>query len=607
MLIVLDDVDYYDLGCYGSQVNQTPRLDTLAAEGMRFPSYYAASPICSPSRAGLLTGMNPASFGWTSVLNSHQLTDGSWTKPGRGLSSNLPALGQVFKDLGYSTAMVGKWHVGDLKSEYRPPTKGFKNRIQLGLGSVDAATGDGMYWGYNLLSGSVWTAMPHLGEPGADEHYQTHELTSQAINWIDAHHAGPFFLYFAPMSIHDPLHVPAGFDNSAHGFDLTTTRGMTSAMLSDLDSEIGRLVDFIESLGLGPDTLVMVVSDNGGISGPRSSPERTAAIRGFKCQLYEGGIREPMIVRWPGTVPAGTVNDTVCTAMDVLPTLASLVGAAIPPCQGRDLSPNLLTAAVTAAPPLYWVFPRFMTYADFAAAGANYELRDQWAVRSGKLKLVYGRDNQTGLYDVTLPSGEWANLAATYPDRQAKMLAAYQNWHKTVSKLAYTPIRDAATGVFQVPYEARLDFVDGDWTFSMDASAANLTQHTVLAARPNCWELTWQGDRVRLALYDDGPGTLSERAVHLYSNPLSDHQVHRISFTVYGQNWKGNRIVSLYVDGALHKRLLPDAYPPGRAFHAVPPSDAPISVGSTLEATRPFQGSVGAPRVHSMALSVSEL
>ncbi len=596
VLIVLDDLDFYDLGCYGSPTNKTPRLDQLAAQGMRFRSFYG-SPICTPSRIGLLSSHSPTALG-VHQLEPYVTTDGRKLKSARGIPAVMPGLGQIFKDLGYGTAMIGKWHVGEARPEFRCPNKGFKTKIEMNVVN-------GFYWGYQLAVGGERIQMPLRGQPGADDHYATLELTNRALDYIDKNKSNPFFVYVAYTAIHDGLHVPPAFDNTGLNFDLTTPQGMTSAMLYDVDREIGRIVDLVDSLGLSQDTLFLVVSDNGGIPVGRDSSFRGGAIRGFKGDTYDGGIRVPMLARCPGTVPRLAINDSLCSNLDLLPTLASFIGTTPPPgIQGQDLC-NTLTTGQTLANPrdLFWCFRGQQLR---LANTAEYDRRDIWAVRSGKYKLVYGADQKMGLYDVSSPTGEFTDLSATNPALVSNLQAKWKAWHATVARLDYTLV--SKPSVVQIPFDTRLDFVEGEWTFTIDASANNLTQNRVLASRAGCWELAWIGDHVRLTLYDDKPGSLQERACIMTSQALTANERHRITFTIYGQGWAANRIVSIYVDGKLHKRRYPGGYPGSQTFRATAPSDEPVTVGSSPTGTKAFDGTIyGPPEVHSQALSMDEL
>lgn len=480
---MLDDVDFFDLGCNKASVTKTPRIDQLASEGMRFRNYYASAAKCSPSRAAILTSHSPASFGWTEVISTYYLSDGSARPNARGLPTAVPTVAQVLQASGYQTGMIGKWHVGD-RPNFAPWAKGFTETAK--LVSSNPVGADGLYWGFRLIGQAPpYFIAPRMAEPNADDHYLSKELTDRAIDFVDRNSSQPFFLFLAHKSVHAPLHVPARFDNTPFGYDLGAPDGQTSAMMSDVDREIGRLVDHIDSLGLGSNTLILVVSDNGGVElGRAGNARRQAVMRGWKRELFEGGIHVPMIARWTGKVPAGTINAAVCSSLDLMPTFIAMAGASPPTgMQGRDISTNLYGRLWSPPPDLCWVGARFRSYSDAVAAGASYEQLDQFAIRSGQLKLVRGPEqNQPGLYDVTTFKGEFTDLSATNPDTVASMLARYKSWHATVSQLDYllTPVGNTLT----VPFDERLDFADGDFTFSIDATAANLTQTRCLATRP---------------------------------------------------------------------------------------------------------------------------
>lgn len=601
VLIVLDDLDYFDVGANGSDSTRTPRIDQLATEGVRFSQFYSNGCVCSPTRASILTSRSPMAYGWRTVVGGQ-----------KGLPTQIPTVADVLTARGYATGHIGKWHVGGV----RPLPQGFgleRTWVRDSLNpSEEIINADSFYWGYRLLSGAIAQVMPRLGQAGADDQYASKLFTDEAIEFVTAHQNEPFFLNLWHLSPHAPFHVPAKWDNTAYGYDLSSPEGKVSAMVTDVDREIGRLVDHIDSLGLASKTVVIVTSDNGGTRLGRSAvTRRRGNLRGFKSELYEGGIRVPFIARWPGSIVAGSVdNRSIGSTADLLPTFAQMAQAPAPAgIVGRSLYPTLTrTGKSTHGPDLFWVADRVDSWTEAVEQGIPPDELDQFAVRSGPYKLVRGpRSKRTELYD--LSSGfqsEFSDLAAQRPSVVTDLTARYKAWKRTVGNVAYEPTLEG--GVLTVPYDRRIDPTDGDWTFSMEVRADESGRNAVLATRPGCWELRWNSsERVVLKLYDDRPDLpLEAREVRLQSPPLTVGVPHRIDWTVYSFT-SGNRLVSLYVDGVLVQRLLPDAYPAGKSLYALPQSKGPIYLGSLPDGKGAFRGAFALPRVSAACLLGDEL
>lgn len=608
VLIVLDDADLFDLGVTGSTTTRTPRLDQLANQGLVFNQFYSNGAKCSPTRSTLLTGHLPGELGWKDVVNVYLRSDGTSRTSRRGLPASFATVAEVLRESGYATGHIGKWHVGETRPEQQPSARGFDTEVHWTANvarTTGTQPGDGFYWSYRLLLGQGREEFtPPRGAPGADEQYLPRRLSDEAIAFIGQHRDGPFYLNLWHVTPHVPLHVPPGFDNTALGYQLITPEGQTSAMMTDVDREIGRVVDAIDSMGLGSRTLVVVVSDNGGlIFGRANQLARAAQLRGEKGSVLEGGIRVPAMLRWTGVVAPGSLDRQVTSTADLFPTFADLAGARLPAgLSGRSLVPEL-TGGNGASGDLFWIAPRFTSFADFQASGSRLEDMDQLAVRSGPYKLLRGlQDSGLHLYDLSPgPTGEFTEITDR-PDLVAELAARFRNWKRTASLISY-PAQLSEAGVLSLPFDFRLDFNDADFSFLMEVRADRADQTALLASREGSWRLRWVQGHVELELQDDGA---EGRVARVVSGDLSPGETHRIGFTVYGA-LNGDAIVSLYVDGQLAGRLLPGQYPPGQSLYAVVPTLRPLVLGSDSRGDSGFQGSVGVPILSTLCLNADEL
>jgi len=383
IFILIDDQGYYDLGCYGATEFATPRIDAMAAHGVRFTDYYAAAPICSPSRAGLLTGCYPRRIGMETWV---QRADSK-----RGIHPDELTIAELLRANGYSTACIGKWHLG-FAPPFLPAAQGFEYRFGL-LHNLDPV--ETIYFkhqgGVPLLRNGEVVKRP------ADPAELTKLYTDEAITFIETHRERPFFLYLAHTMLHEPLGVSPEFRGKSRF-------GEYGDAIQELDFHVGRLLDALQRLGLAGNTIVVYASDNG------RGPGRNAAqpLRGGKLTTYEAGLRVPCLVTGPG-VRQGHVSSALVHAMDWYPTLATLAGVKVPEgrvLDGRDLSPLLagktdtvpaaragqsLNAAVPLRrvwdPPGEWVglFSREEYLNAFFYHGSEGQLA---AVRSGRWKLA---------------------------------------------------------------------------------------------------------------------------------------------------------------------------------------------------------------------------
>ena len=401
ILINCDDLGYGDLGCYGSEVHDTPAIDRMAAEGIRLTDFYMASPVCSPSRGAMLTGCYPARIGFDSFDGLHVLFPGM----AMGLDPSEITIARSLKDAGYATQMVGKWHCGD-QVEFLPTRHGFDSWYGLPYSNdmgIQAPTMGGFPPLPLMLDEEVIEAQP-------DQAALTERYLQESIRFMRDHRDEPFFLYFAHMYVHLPLYVQPRF--------LAQSRnGPYGAAVRCIDWATDVLLHELKALRLDGDTVVIFTSDNGALCRPGEGSN--APLRGTKATTWEGGQRVPCIVRWPGEIPAGATSDALTTAMDLYPTIAGWCGADVPTdrtIDGRDIN-GVLRGEPHARSP---------HEAFFYYQGPTLD-----AVRVGRWKLHVAKTNWRGesdgaieeLYDLEADIGETTDVAADHPAVVAELLA----------------------------------------------------------------------------------------------------------------------------------------------------------------------------------------
>jgi len=403
VFIFIDDQGYYDLGCYGATEFETPRIDAMAKEGIRFTDYYAAAPICSPSRAGLLTGCYPRRVGmetWVQRADSR-----------RGLHPDELTLGELFQQNGYKTACIGKWHLG-FKKPFLPREQGFDYYFGL-LHNLDPV--EVIY--FEHVGGVPLMRNEEMIKRPADPAELTRRYTDEAIAFMEQHHEDPFFLYLPHTMLHNPLGVSEPFKG-------TSNFGEYGDAIQEMDFNVGRIFDALTRLGIEDETIVVYASDNG--RGPGRN--KSQLIRGRKISTYEGGLRVPCIAWGPGLgLRSKYEGSEVVSAMDWYPTLATYAGIRIPDdrvVDGRDLSPYLSGITDTITSPIHDKSLNsdvpLRRSLDFAGEWSPLFTREEYlnaffyhgshgalaAVRSGKWKLVLNPTLQ--LYDLSKDLGETA-------------------------------------------------------------------------------------------------------------------------------------------------------------------------------------------------------
>lgn len=438
LLIVADDLGWADLGCYGADLHETPTLDHLAREGMRFTQAYAPAPVCSPTRAALLTGKAPAR------LHITQWSEGSMNPPkDRKLlpAESLPSLphtettlSHLLQSADYLTALVGKWHLGDADSY--PETHGFD--VNIGGTRWGAPQtyfypyrGTGRFDGENRY-------IPHLefGKPGE---YLTDRLTDEALRVMDRARDAkkPFFLMLAHHAPHTPIQAKS--EDIRH-FEGRRRPGMKhqnaayAAMIRSLDDNVQRVLAHLKKRGLEQNTLVIFTSDNGGYIGTSTRDGQTVPVtdnyplRSGKGTLYEGGLRVPLIVRWPGVTPSGIACREPVILTDLFRTLAVAAGARLPSetsGDGLDLTPLLRNPhAALARDALYFHFPHYYHAPPSTPVSA---------IRAGDWKLLeFFEDQRSELYDLKADPGELQNMGTKMPEKVAELRRRLQEWRQSV-------------------------------------------------------------------------------------------------------------------------------------------------------------------------------
>jgi arylsulfatase A-like enzyme len=397
VFILADDLGINDLHCYGRRDHHTPNLDRLATQGMRFTTAYCAQPICSPSRAAILTGKTPARLHLTTYLPGRpDCVSQKVLHPEIEMQVPLSVkmLPNYFKQAGYVFAAIGKWHVGGE-----------------GFGPLEH--------GFDFYHPGQANTTPSVTEGGKGEY----DLTAAAEAFIETNRNRPFLVYLAHNSPHIPYAAQrTRIENNAQSFE-----PVYAALIETLDDTVGRLLAKLDSLKLADKTLVIFTSDNGGLhvpEGPHPKVTYNSPYRAGKGFVYEGGLRIPLIVRWPGHVPAGKVVDAPVINTDWLPTLLELAGLSVPSgLDGVSLAALLTGRGPAPKRSLFWHFPHY----------TNQGSRPSGAMREGNWMLVeYYDEEKTELYDLSSDPGQEHDLAAQNPERVGQMRAVFARWRKSV-------------------------------------------------------------------------------------------------------------------------------------------------------------------------------
>lgn len=414
VLILVDDLGYADIGAYGSGLNRTPHLDRMAAEGLRFTDFHSNGPMCTPTRAALLTGLYPQRFGeqFESALSGIDDYD-------LGLPHEAVTVAEMLSAEGYATAMYGKWHLG-YHPPFMPSNQGFDDFR--GLGS-----GDGDHHSHIDRSGRQdWW---HGSSISMEEGYGVDLITAHSVDFIGRHRDEPFFLYVAHLAIHFPWQGPEDRGYRVEGgdyhnlsklgeLDSLDVSSKVKEMVEAVDGSVGRILAALRRQGLDEETLVFFTSDNGGYltyQGGYHSISDNGPLRGQKGDLHEGGHRVPAIARWPGRIRPGE-TDALAATFDLVPTIRELAGAAEPDAalDGVSLVPLLLARQPPEPRALYW------------------RMRGAAAVRREGWKLILHPNSTVELFDLSQDIGETSDLSESQGDVVRELEAALSAWESEV-------------------------------------------------------------------------------------------------------------------------------------------------------------------------------
>ena len=446
VFFLADDLGQRDLGVYGSTFYETPHLDRLAREGARFTSAYAACPVCSPTRASILTGQWPQRTGITDYIGAAQ--PAGWKRNTKllpapyadRLALAAPTLAKSLKAAGYATFFAGKWHLGP--EGYWPENQGF----DVNMGGIDRG---GPYGGKKYFSPYGNPRLPD-GPPG--EHLPD-RLATETVKFIAANRDRPFFAYFAFYSVHTPLmareDLRKKYEEKRRRLGLEVKWGregerdvrlvqehaIYAGMIEAMDLAVGKVLAALDDAGLRENTLVIFTSDNGGLSTSEGWPTSNLPLRGGKGWLYEGGIREPLLIRWPGVTKPASVISTPVSSPDFFPTLLAAAGAQPAPGQivdGASLV-SILKGARVSERSLYWHYPHYGNQG--GAPGA--------AIRRGDWKLIeWFEGPRVELFDLAHDLGEREDLADREPLRVEQLRTDLHAWMKDVGAKLPTPNAD---------------------------------------------------------------------------------------------------------------------------------------------------------------------
>lgn len=400
VLLIVDDLGYADVGVQGLRGIPTPHLDTIARTGVRLTAGYVAAPVCSPSRAAIMTGRYPQRFG------IYDNAPTSTSDPRFGLPRGQPTLAERLRALGYRTALFGKWHLGS-PAWQRPNARGFEETLTF------LNSGGHRYFGTPAQPNLLYRGDRVVAEPD----YLTFAFAREAVSFIHRSADAPFFLAVPFSAVHPPQEAPADYIARFAAIG-DKKRRLMAAMLSTLDDATGRILAALREEGLKSSTLIFFVSDNGG--DPAKNASRNDPFSGAKGDLLEGGIRVPFFVRWPGHLPAGAVYDRPVSSLDIAATALAAAGyreRAVPALDGVDLVPYL-TGRRDGEPhaALYW------RYTSLSAPQSG-----QAAIRSGDYKLLR-RGGRDALYDLARDPRETRDLAAAQPERADGLRRQLDAW-----------------------------------------------------------------------------------------------------------------------------------------------------------------------------------
>ena len=441
VFILIDDLGWADVGCYGSSFYETPNIDKLARQGTRFTNAYAAGPVCSPTRASIMTGKYPARLKLTNFLVGDRRGKLNPAYYVRQVSLEEVTMAEALKEGGYVTCFVGKWHLGG--KSFWPEDQGF----DINIGGTNSGSPKSYFW-------PQWRGNPPIeGRPGE---YLTDRLTDEAIKFLEANKDKPFLLYLAHYTVHLPLQAKEDlikkYQTKAANLPLPKSPRFLSegnwqtrqvqdhpvfaAMVQSMDESIGRVNNKLKELGIADNTIVIFTSDNGGTSTAEGHPTSNVPLRAGKGWLYEGGIREPLIMKWPGVNKPNSICNEPVISTDFYPTILEMAGLSFKHQQhidGVSIVPLLKGGKSLDRKAIFWHYPHY----------SNQGGGPSGAVRAGDYKLIESyEDSHVELYNVKEDISEKTNLADRMPQKTAELHEMLKKWLKEVDAQMPTPNPD---------------------------------------------------------------------------------------------------------------------------------------------------------------------
>ncbi|MCF7955056.1 MAG: sulfatase [Phycisphaerae bacterium] len=451
VFVLIDDMGWTDLGCFGSTFYETPNIDRLCADGMKFTNAYAACSVCSPTRASIMTGKYPARIDLTNYIGGGargKLLPAEYKKQ---MESEEITLAEAFKENGYTTFFTGKWHLGR-DPQYWPENQGFdinKGGWRAGAPSYSYKNKEGKTVGTDKkFTGGYFTPYdnPRL-ENGPEGEYLTDRLTDESVKFLEEHKDEPFLLYLSHYAVHNPQQAKKEYiekyekklakmkKTEGPEFEpehqnknrLIQNQPIYAAMIQSVDDSIGRLVDKLKELALEKNTAVIFMSDNGGLSTSEGMPTSNLPLRAGKGWAYEGGVREPVFVKWPGVTKPGSVCDEPIISNDFYPTMLDMASLPLKPEQhvdGISFASLLKGKKNLDRDALYWHYPHYSNQGDTPSS----------SIRMGDYKYIehYEKDSIAELYNLKDDLGERNNLAKKMPGKVKELKAMLDKWLKSV-------------------------------------------------------------------------------------------------------------------------------------------------------------------------------
>ncbi|MEM9399153.1 MAG: sulfatase [Verrucomicrobiota bacterium] len=433
VFLLVDDLGWGDFGCYGAQFYETPNIDNLASQGMLFTNGYAACTVCSPSRAAILAGRYPARLRLTDWIKGHERPYAKLKVPDWNMrvEHDRVLLPEALKEAGYDTAFIGKWHLMPIDQpdyeEHYPTNHGFDINVA------------GRDWGQPKGKGKYFSpfGMPNLddGKPGD---FLTDKLTDVAVDYLDSRDSNnPFLLYFSYYTLHGPLMAPPEliekYKEKAKTFNNEKNEYLNperAGMVECLDNSVGRIMTKLEQKGFAKNTVIILTGDNGG-----DRDSTTGGLKGFKAFSHEGGVREPLLVKWPGKTKMNSICDVPVIGTDFYPTMLEIAG--LPPKSDEHVDGVSMVPLLTGEKEelerknLYWHYPHY------------HRTKPYGAIRSINWKLIeFFEDGHLELYNLETDPYEKTNLAAEHPEKVQELLKQLKAWRKSVDAQMMSPNPD---------------------------------------------------------------------------------------------------------------------------------------------------------------------